>query len=125
MPQYPYTDTEVRIFSDLSHGPAVRVIRDGEPVEVAPEDAGSTVVLHPGDVLETDEPLGFFHAFLEGSVHPEPAAPPEAPAPVETPAPQPVPRQPRRRSTGTDSGNDSGSDTGAGGDPRTDDAPTA
>lgn len=106
MPEYPYTDTEERVFSDLSHGPGVRVVRDGDDV---PADLGSTVVLRPGDVLVTDEPLPFFHAFLAGS-----STHPAAPAAEDTtddtaddasesvePAPVPaqVPRSTRRRPT--------------------------
>jgi hypothetical protein len=105
MPEYPYTDTEERVFSDLSHGPGVRVVRDGDDV---PADLGSTVVLRPGDVLVTDEPLPFFHAFLAGSTHrAAPAAEDttadaadDASEPVEAaPVPAQVPRSTRRRPT--------------------------
>lgn len=106
MPEYPYTDTEERVFSDLSHGPGVRVVRDGDDV---PADLGSTVVLRPGDVLVTDEPLPFFHAFLEGSAHPVvPVVEDEtgdATSEAVEPAPVPVqvPRSTRRRpATGDD-----------------------
>lgn len=102
MPEYPYTDTEERVFSDLPHGPGVRVVRDGDDV---PADLGSTVVLRPGDVLVTDEPLPFFHAFLEGSTRPVvPVVEDEtgdATSEAVEPAPVPaqVPRSTRRRPT--------------------------
>lgn len=103
MPEYPYTDTEERVFSDLSHGPGVRVVRDGDDV---PADLGSTVVLRPGDVLVTDEPLPFFHAFLEGSAPPVVEdAPTDATSEAVEAAPVPVqvPRSTRRRpATGDD-----------------------
>lgn len=107
MPEYPYTDTEERVFSDLSHGPGVRVVRDGDDV---PADLGSTVVLRPGDVLVADEPLPFFHAFLTGSTHPVvPVVEDETGGATGEAEPAPVPAQvPRstRRRPAADTGDD-------------------
>jgi len=100
MPQYQYTDAFERVFSDLSHGPGVRVIRGGEPLAVPDDAAGSTVVLIAGDVLDTDEPLPFTHAFLTEVAAAEPA---------DTPTAEPA-RASRKRATAdtTDPGTDGG-----------------
>lgn len=103
MPEYKYLDREERVFSDLSHGPGVRVVRDGDDV---PADLGSTVVLRPGDVLVTEESLPFFHAFLEGSAHPvveDETGDATSEAVEPAPVPVQVPRSTRRRpATGDD-----------------------
>lgn len=79
MPRYRYTSPWPEVFVDLEVGVNATVIRNPDEPE-APY--GSTVVLSPGDELETAEP--FEHAHLTEIAAPRPAPP--APAPAEEPA---------------------------------------
>ena len=88
MPEYPYSGAYDLILSDVQHGPGVTVVRnpEREPDDPYPYETpdGSTVVLRPGDVLVTEDPLPFFHPELPGTEHPaapEPEPEPEGPAP--------------------------------------------
>lgn len=65
MPRYRYTDPWPRTFFGLSCGDGVTVIR--QDPDAPPDPPGSTVVLHPGDELQTAEP--YEHPLLT----PEPA----------------------------------------------------
>lgn len=88
MPRYRYTDVWPAVFSDLSVGGGVTVVRN--PGEAAPPD-GSTVILQPGDELVTTDPVD--DPRLVEIPEPAPAAAPAAPAPAPsapaaaTPAP--------------------------------------
>lgn len=57
MTKYLFTGSLPVVATDLSYGPHVKITHtgDGNPVPAGPD--GSTVVLHPGDVLEVDEPI--------------------------------------------------------------------
>ncbi len=57
MTKYLFTGSLPVVATDLSYGPHVKITHtgDGSPVAAGPD--GSTVVLHPGDVLEVDAPL--------------------------------------------------------------------
>ena len=59
MPRYRYTSPWPAVFSDLEIGRTTRVIpSDGRPAPVP----GSTVILLPGDEIETADPCA--HAWL-------------------------------------------------------------
>lgn len=76
MPRYRYTSPWPEIFPTLVVGSSAEVFREGD----APPE-GSTVLLQPGDELETTEPIE--HAHL---VPLDPAAPdgPKTDAPKES-----------------------------------------
>ena len=67
------------VFNHLQHGEHVKVT----PADGRELPADSTVELHPGDVIETTEPLD--HPYLE----PDNAEAKKATATVPTPAPEP------------------------------------
>lgn len=106
MPEYKYSGDFERVFP-VFHGPGVTVVRreaaEGE-VPFPEQPDGASVLLRPGDVLVTDEPVGFYHCELPGSEDPTPEASPEPveDAPVALPEPKPSRRKTATDNTATD-----------------------
>lgn len=54
MPTYTFIGAIGRVFTDLRNGVGGVLVR---PVEGAPPEPGTTVLLEPGDTLVSDEPI--------------------------------------------------------------------
>jgi len=95
VPKYNYTGSTPRLLTGLIQG----VNAHHTPADGAPTDLpdGSTIVVEPGDVVDTGDLLYPTHEFVDlatGSASVTPADVPVVQAPAPVPAPTPAPAAP-------------------------------